>query len=128
MAIDYGEIAAGALLALLDAGAAATLTTPGAATYDPTTGSTSATPTDFSAVAVLLPPGAMVGSGFAFGPDVLVKATSLAYVAAAGLAATPAPGCTLTIGGALWRVIGSDTLAPAGTAVLHALALALVKA
>ena len=66
---------------------------------------------------------AMNGSGFTFGPDVLVRAQGLAFVAASGLAATPAPGCTLTIGTAPWQIIGTDTLSPAGTAVLHALAL-----
>jgi hypothetical protein len=65
----------------------------------------------------------MKGSGFTFVPDVLVRAQALAYIAAAGLAATPAPGCTLTIGATVWQIIGSDTLAPAGVAVLHAVAL-----
>ena len=123
MAIDYVEIAAGALQALLDAGAAATLTTPGAATYEPTTGSASATPTDFSAVAVLLPPGSMKGAGLTFAPDVTQRAQAWALVAAAGLAATPAPGCILTLAGVRYSVIGADALKPAGVAVLHGLAL-----
>lgn len=126
MAIDYSEIAAGALESLQEAGAAMLLTVPGASAYDPATAAATSTPADYSCTGVLLPPGAMTGSGFTFGPDVLVRAQALAFVAASGLAATPAPGCTLTIGAAPWRVIGSDTLAPAGTAVLHA--LALVKA
>lgn len=123
MAIDYTEIAAGALESLQEAGAAATLTVPGTGTYDPATATVTATPSELGCTAVLLPPGAMNGSGFTFGPDVLVRAQALAFVAASGLAATPAPGCKLTIGSTVWQVIGSDTLAPAGVAVLHALAL-----
>lgn len=123
MSIDYTAIAEGALQALTDAGSAMVLTVPGVATYNPATATTTATPADHACTGVLLPPGSMVGSGFTFGPDVLVRAQALAFVAASGLAATPAPACTLTIGGTAWRVIGTDTLAPAGTAVLHALAL-----
>lgn len=121
--IDYAAIAEGALQALADAGSAMVLTVPGAAAYDPTTAATTATPADHACTGVLLPPSSMKGSGFTFGPDVLVRAQALAFVAASGLAATPVPGCMLTINSTLWRVIGSDTLAPAGTAVLHALAL-----
>lgn len=123
MAIDYTTIADGALQALADAGSAMTLTVHGSPTYDPVTAAATSTPSVLGCTGVLLPPGSMKGDGFTFGPDVLVRAQALAYVAAAGLTATPAPGCTLTIGAAAWRVIGSDTLAPAGVAVLHALAL-----
>jgi hypothetical protein len=123
MAIDYTSIAEGALQALADAGQAMTLTVPGASTYDPATATTTAESTPYVCTGVLLPPSAMKGSGFTFVPDVLVRAQALAYIAAAGLAATPAPGCTLTIGATVWQIIGSDTLAPAGVAVLHAVAL-----
>lgn len=123
MAIDYTSIAEGALQALADAGQAMTLTVPGASTYDPATATTTAASSPYACTGILLPPGAMNGSGFTFGPDVLVRAQGLAFVAASGLAATPAPGCTLTIGTAPWQIIGTDTLSPAGTAVLHALAL-----
>lgn len=126
MSIDYTAIAQGALQALADAGRGMTLTVPGASTYDPATATTTATPVDHACTGVLLPPGAMVGSGFTFGPDVLVRAQGLAFIGASGLAATPAPGCKLTIGTETWRVIGSDTLAPAGVAVLHAAALVRV--
>lgn len=126
MAIDYAAIAAGALQALADAGASATLTTPGAATYDPATATASATPASYTVSAVILPPGAMKGSGMTFAGDVLVRAEAVAYIGAAGLAARITPGCVLTIGADRWAVIGSDTLSPAGTPVLHG--VALVKA
>lgn len=123
MSIDYTAIAEGSLQALADAGSAMVLTVPGAASYDPVTAATTATPADHACTGVLLPPSSIKGGGFTFGPDVLVRAQALAFVAASGLDATPTPGCTLTVNSTLWRVIGSDTLAPAGTAVLHALAL-----
>ena len=123
MAIDYASIAEGALQALADAGQSMTLSFPGAATYNPETATSTVAATTYACTGVLLPPSAMNGSGFTFGPDVLVRAQGLAFIAAAGLGVTPAPGCTLSIGAASWQAIGSDTLSPAGTAVLHALAL-----
>jgi len=126
MAVDYTAIAADTLQALAEAGAAATLTTPGAATYDPATGTASATPTDYSAFAVLLPAGSMKGAGLVFAQDVTQRAQAWALVAASGLAATPTPGCILTIAGTRYTVIGADTLRPNGsTAVLHGLALVI---
>lgn len=124
MAIDYSAIAAGALQALADAGSSMTLTVPGAATYDPATAAAATTTVDYSCTGVMLPPGAMNGSGFTFGPDLLARAAALAFVGASGLAVRPAPGCTLAVGAEIWRVIGTDTLAPAGVPVLHALLLA----
>lgn len=123
MAIDYASIAAAALQALTDAGASATLTTPGAATYDAAAGTVSATPTDYTVRAVLLPPGAMKGTGLVFAQDVTQRATAWALLAASGLSATPTPGCKLLFSGRTYTVIGADTLRPAGTAVLHGLAL-----
>ena len=125
MAIDYTEIAAGALQALTEAGAAATLTTPGASTYDPATGTVSATPADFSCTAVLLPPGAMKGTGLVFAQDVTHRAQAWALLAASGLSATPTPGCKLLFAGTTCTVIGADTLRPAGVPVLHGLALVI---
>lgn len=123
MAIDYAEIAAGALESLQEAGAAATLTVPGAGTYDPATGGASYSPTSFGAVAALLPPGAMKGTGMVFSTDVTTRAQAWMLMAASGLAATPAPGCTVLFAGTTYTVIGADTLKPAGVAVLHGLAL-----
>ncbi len=123
MAIDYTSIAAGALAALQNAGRAMTLIVPGTATYDPATNTATATPASHACTGVLLPPGSMQGSGFTFAQDVLQRAQALAYIAASGLSATPAPACRLTVGADTWTVIGSDTLTPAGVPVLHALAL-----
>lgn len=124
MALDYSTIAAGALQALVEAGTAMTLNVPGAATYDPATAAAASASTAYACTGVKLPPGAMDGSGFTFGPDLLARAAALAFVGASGLAVRPAPGCTLAIGAEIWRVIGTDTLAPAGVPVLHALLLA----
>lgn len=123
MGINYTAIATGALQALRDAGQAMSLTVPGAAVYDATTGSATATPADHACTGVLLPPAAMKGSGFTFAADVIERAQALAYIAASGLATTPAPACRLTVGTDLWAVIGADTLSPAGVPVLHAVAL-----
>jgi hypothetical protein len=123
MAIDYTEIAAGALESLEEAGAAATLTVPGSGTYDPATGGATYSPASSSAVAVLLPPGAMKGTGMVFSTDVTARAQAWMLMAASGLAATPVPGCTVLFGGTTYSVIGADTLKPAGVAVLHGLAL-----
>ncbi len=125
MAIDYTAIAADVLQALADAGASGTLTTPGAATYDAATGTATATPTDYACTAVLLPPGAMKGTGLVFAQDVTQRAQAWALVAASGLSATPTPGCTLLFASARYTVIGADTLRPAGAAVLHGLALVI---
>ena len=123
MAIDYTEIAAGALESLEEAGAAATLTVPGSGTYDPATGGATYSSASSSAVAVLLPPGAMKGTGMVFSTDVTARAQAWMLMAASGLAATPGPGCTVLFGGTTYSVIGADSLKPAGVAVLHGLAL-----
>lgn len=123
MAIDYTEIAAGALESLEEAGAAATLTVPGSGTYDPATGGATYSPASSSAVAVLLPPGAMKGTGMVFSTDVTARAQAWMLMAASGLAATPVPGCAVLFGGTTYSVIGADSLKPAGVAVLHGLAL-----
>lgn len=124
MAIDYGAIAASAAAAIADAGQQIAISVPGAGTYSPTTGAVTSTPAAGSAFGVVLPPGSMIGSGFTFGPDVLVRAEALIYLAADTFAATPKPGATVTeAAGRAWRVIGADTLAPAGLPVLHALAV-----
>lgn len=123
MSIDYTEIAAGALESLQEAGAAATLSVPGSGTYDPATGGATYSPASSSAVAVLLPPGAMKGTGMVFSTDVTARAQAWMLMAASGLAATPVPGCTVLFGGTTYSVIGADSLKPAGVAVLHGLAL-----
>lgn len=123
MAIDYAEIAAGALESLREAGASATLTVPGAASYDPAAGAATYTPASATAVAVLLPPGSMKGTGMVFSTDVTARAQAWMLMAASGLAATPVPGCTVLFAGTTYTVIGADTLKPAGVAVLHGLAL-----
>lgn len=127
MSIDYAAIAASAAAAITDAGQLITISAPGAGSYSPSTGAVTSTPATGSAAGVVLPPGAMNGSGFTFGPDVLVRAQALIYLAADTFAATPKPGATVTeAAGKAWRVIGADTLAPAGVPVLHALAVVSV--
>ena len=122
--MDYAEIAQGALESLQDAGQSMSLSVPGAGTYSPTTATVTSMPTSYACTGVLLPAGKMVGRGFRFAADVLVQAQALVLLAATGLAARPVPGCTLTIQGEAWRVLGTDTLSPAGVPVLHALAVA----
>lgn len=124
MTTDYAEIAAGALESLSDAGCAMTLTVPGIATYNAATGSVTAAQTSYPCTGVKLPPSAMRGAGVTFSHDVVAQAEALVFLAASGLAVVPRPGATLAIGAESWRVIGTDTLAPAGVPVLHALALA----
>lgn len=123
MSIDYAEIAAGALESLTEAGAAITLTLPGAATYDPATGIATSTPIIYGATGVILPPGAMRGTGLTFPADVVARAHAWVLMAASGLSATPTPGCKVLISGVTYTVIGADTLAPAGVAVLHGMAV-----
>lgn len=124
MAIDYAAIAVSAAAAIADAGQQITISAPGAAAYNPSTGAVTSVPANGSATGVVLPPGSMNGSGFEFGPDVLVRAQALVLLAADSFAATPKPGATITeASGKAWRVIGADTLAPAGLPVLHALAV-----
>jgi len=122
MAVDYAEIAAGALESLAEFGMAMTLTTPGVGTYNAATATVSATPASNAAIGVILPPGSMNGSGFYFEPDVLVRASALIYLAANGIPA-PKPGARIVAGSDTWGVIGSDTLAPAGVPVLYACAV-----
>jgi hypothetical protein len=121
--IDYAAIAANALAALQDAGQAMTLNVGAAASYNAATGVATASRADHACTGVLLPVGVMRGSGYHFMPDVLVRAEALAYIAAQDLAVLPSPGSKLTVQGQAWTVIGVDTLSPAGTPVLHALAL-----
>lgn len=125
MAIDYAEIASGALESLQEAGATATLTVPGAGTYNPATGAAAYSPATFGAVAALLPVGSMKGTGMMFSADVTARAQAWMLMAASGLATTPAPGCTVQFSGVTYSVIGADTLKPAGVAVLHGLALVI---
>jgi hypothetical protein len=121
--MDYAEIAQGALESLQDAGQAMVLSVPGAGTYSPSSATVASTPSTYPCTGVLLPAGQMAGRGFSFAADVLVQAQALVFLAATGLAVRPVPGCTLTIQGEAWRVLGADTLSPAGVPVLHALAV-----
>lgn len=125
--IDYAEIAAGALESLQEAGAVLSLSVSAPSVYDPSTAGVTAAPTSYSVAGVVLPAGAINGSGFQFAADVMVAASQLVLLAAPGLSVVPAPGNVLTVpSGPLagaWRVIGSDTLAPAGVPVLHGLAV-----
>lgn len=123
MSIDYSEIAAGAHDAIVNAGMDMTLRVPAAATYSAATGTATASTTDYSASGVILPPGSLRGDGATFGPDVLVKAEAIIYLSAYGLSATPRPGALVIVGANSWRVIAADGLAPAGSAVLHVLAV-----
>ena len=126
MSIDYTAISEGASAAILDAGGPVVLSVPTMGAYDPATGTVAITPVDYPATGVVLPPGAMTGSGFKFAPDVIVRAQALIYLSPS-VAVTPAPGCKVTIPSGpnvgAWQVIASDTLAPAGVPVLHAVAV-----
>ena len=122
MAVDYADIASGALESITEFGMAMTLTTPGSGSYNAATATFTASPVSNDAMGVVLPPGAMRGSGFYFEPDVLVRASALIYLAANGLPA-PKPGAKIVAGPDTWTVIGSDTLAPAGVPVLYAAAV-----
>ncbi len=125
MAIDYTTIAASALAAIQSAGRSMTLGVPGAPAYSPTTAAVTASTATHAAVGVKLPVGSLKGSGFVFSEDLLVRAQAFVLLAASGLSAQPKPGHTVTIGSEVWKVIGTDTLSPAGTPVLHALLVTL---
>lgn len=126
MSIDYGAIADSAHAALLDAGGPVVLSVPVLGAYNPATGTVAITPVEHQATGVVLPPGAMTGSGFKFSPDVIVQAQALIYLSP-NVAVTPCPGATVTVpsgpNAGAWKVIASDTLAPAGVPVLHAVAV-----
>ena len=123
MAIDYQAIAHDAAAAVANAGMAMTITAPGVPAYDPAAGGVTSTPATSPCTGVLLPVGDMRGTGFQFSADLLVQAKAIVYLSTEALTLTPAAGCTLAIGAAVWRVLGVDTLAPAGVPVLHALAV-----
>jgi hypothetical protein len=130
MSIDYASIADGALSAIADAGGPLTLTIASAAAYDPSTGTATSTPVAYGVTGVLLPFGGMDRRimGFNFGTDIAVQADHLVLLAAKGLAVQPKPGSTITVPSGphagVWRILASDTLAPAGVPVLHGLAVA----
>jgi hypothetical protein len=113
----YTRSAATAKRLLTKYGQWSTLTEQTPGSYDPATASVSVTATGHTVIAAAFDFAAKDIDG-----TLIQQGDKRVYIAAQGLAITPAPGMTWTDANAnVFRVITAQPLNPAGTAVIHTL-------
>lgn len=115
----YDRAAASALRMLTKYGSSGTLRVVTVGEYDPNTGSAPTTENDYP-VSVAKFDFDLRMSGTTFAPGtVIIGGDKQIFMAAQGLAVTPAPGNKIIIGSETWNVEGVKELKPAATPILY---------